>query len=73
MPHYCVGGLATMVFVMLAETRWPCPRFEPSYPGGKAYRSALVWLACLFYGVVWPLYWLIGFPDLLLTRNGRDE
>ncbi len=69
--YYAIGAVVTMMVFMAAETRWPCPRFSHSYPNGKAYRSDIVWLATCFYGVFWPWYWMIGFPDLIHTRNGR--
>ena len=69
--YYALGAIITMVVFMAAETRWPCPKFERDYPGGKAYLSDIVWFACFFYGLVWPLYWFTAFPDLIHTRNGR--
>ncbi len=71
MCYYALGGIVTMIVFMAAETRWPCPRFEHSFPGGKAYRSGLVWVAGVCYGLIWPMYWLTAFPDLIHTRNGR--
>jgi hypothetical protein len=68
---YLLGGLFSGAVFMAIETRWPCPRFEGSYPDGLAYRSAMVWGMFLCCVMVWPLYWFFVFPDVFHTRNGR--